>query len=169
MEAASRPAARGAAAYAAAMATTLRAPVPTEVLDPVERLLFEAIGLTSVALGAAAATDLTLPQWRALVVVGRSDGIRVGELGGRVGMSLPSASRLVRRLERQGYVTTARDQRDGRATQVWLTDTGRAVREAVIVRRRELVELALAPHGSRLPGDLAAGLAVIAEALAPYE
>jgi DNA-binding MarR family transcriptional regulator len=145
------------------------ADISPEILESLELLLYAAIGITSFALADADASELTLPQWRALVVVGREDGIRVGALATRIGTSLPSTSRLVVRLERHGYVATARDERDRRATIVTLTDTGRAVRTRVVERRRELVRSAIEAGAGRLPRDLTRGLAVLAKALAPYE
>jgi DNA-binding MarR family transcriptional regulator len=152
------------------VAVTPDAPdISPEILESLELLLYAAIGITSFALADADASELTLPQWRALVVVGREDGIRVGALATRIGTSLPSTSRLVVRLERHGYVTTARDERDRRATIVTLTETGLAVRTRVVERRRELVRGAVAAGARRLPRDLTRGLAVLAEALVPYE
>ncbi len=142
---------------------------PPDVLEYLELLLFGAIGITSVALSDASATDLTLPQWRALVVIGRGDGTRVGDAAARIGMSLPSASRLIRRLERRGFVHTERDESDRRGTIVRLTEEGAHVRAEVIARRRELMNEALAQHGARLPKDLSRGLRTIAEAFDRYE
>jgi DNA-binding MarR family transcriptional regulator len=142
--------------------------VPADIIDSLELLMFTAIGMTAVALSAAAASDLTLPQWRALVVVGRMGRARVGDVAGAIGNSLPSASRLVRRLERQGLVATARDDTDRRATVVELTPKGRQVREEVVTRRRALMDAALADQAPRLPSDLRAGLATIAHAFNRY-
>ena len=142
---------------------------PSEILECLELVLFGAIGMTTVALSEAAATDLTLQQWRALVVVGRGDGIRVGEAAVRIGMSLPSASRLIRRLERRGYLSTERDESDRRGTIVRLTAEGARIRADVIARRRRLMNQALAQHSTRLPKDLSRGLRTIADAFARYE
>ena len=142
---------------------------PPEILERLELLLFGAIGLTSVALSDAAMSDLTLAQWRALVVLGRTDGIRVGDAAARIGMSLPSASRLIRRLEGRGYVTSERDETDRRGTIIRLTAEGARVRAAVIARRRELMNAALAQHGERLPQDLSRGLHTIAQAFYRYQ
>ena len=143
--------------------------LPPDLLESLEQLIFGAIGLTSFALADADVADLTLTQWRAMVVIGRANGLRVGEIASRVGMSLPSTSRLVGRLERRGYVATVRDETDRRATLVTMTDEGRRVRSAVIERRRELMNSSLAAYGSTLPKDLSRGLATLARAFAPYE
>lgn len=145
------------------------AAIPADIVESLELLFFGAIGITSFALADASATELTLPQWRALVVVGRADAIRVGDIAARIGLSLPSTSRLIGRLERRGYVSTERDESDRRATLVRLTPGGRSVRESVIVRRRELMSSALSAQSARLPKDLSKGLATLAKAFDRYE
>lgn len=157
-------------AYAAAMTLTTRGtPVPAEIIEPLEMLMFGAIGMTTLALSGASAGELTLPQWRLLVVLGRADAARVGVLATAVGMSLPSTSRLIRRLERRGLVTTERDTDDRRATRVRLTREGIDLRDHVIARRREMMEAAIRARAPRLPHGLAAGLASIAHAFVDYE
>lgn len=142
--------------------------VPADVIEALETLMYGAVGMTAVALSAAAAGELTLSQWRALVVIGRGEATRVGVIGAAVGMSLPSASRLVRRLERRGLVSTERDEGDRRATLVRMTLAGRALRDDVIVRRRALMEEALATRSPRLPTGLVPGLEVLGDAFGEY-
>jgi DNA-binding MarR family transcriptional regulator len=149
--------------------TTTEVPVPAEIIEPLELLMFGAIGMTTLALSAASAGELTISQWRVLVVLGRVDAARVGELAAAVGVSLPSTSRLVRRLERRGLVTTERDTEDRRATLVRMTPEGRDIRDEVINRRRAMMEAAIAARAPRLPAGLAAGLTAIALAFDAYE
>ncbi len=106
-----------------------------------ERLVFAGVALTSRALAEATpGLELTLPQWRAIVVLGEaSDGARVSEVATRVGGSLPGTSRLLRRLERRGLVSARQDERDHRATRVRLTPDGRAVRTAIFEYRRRTI------------------------------
>lgn len=108
-------------------------------------------------------------QWRVLVVLGRVDTARVGGLATAVGVSLPSTSRLVRRLERRGLVTTERDMEDRRATLVRITRQGRNIRDSVIIRRRTMMEAAIAARAPSLPRGLAEGLTAIARAFDAYE
>lgn len=145
------------------------AAIPAEVLESLELLLFSAIGMTSVALAEASAADLTLVQWRALVVIGRTDGLRVGDVATRIGLSLPSTSRLVGRLQRRGHVVTERDPQDRRATLVRMTPSGRRVRKAVINHRRRLMADAIAARVGPLPAGLGEGLAALAAAFDRYE
>ncbi|HET7029115.1 MAG TPA: MarR family transcriptional regulator [Candidatus Limnocylindrales bacterium] len=133
--------------------------------------MVESVGITTIALGQASPdVELSFPQWRALVVVGSThDGIRVGEIAGRIGSAVPTTSRLVRRLERRGLVTAERDEADRRATRVRLTPLGEAIRVALVDRRRELVRAALARRAGPLSTDLLTGLAEISEALQRFE
>ena len=104
-----------------------------------EHIAIGSVGVTTRALThAAPGVELTLPQWRALLILGEdSDGARVGEVAARVGVTLPATSRLLRRLERRGIVALATDEADHRATRARLTARGHEVREAVLEFRRE--------------------------------
>ena len=158
-----RPAATGAA-------IRHRAPAAADpTIEAIERLLVGGIGLTALALTEATETaDLTLAQWRVLVVVADTDGVRIGELASRLGVAVPSASRLVRRLERHGLVTAERADDDRRATNVRLTDRGRQVRDVVLRRRRTLVERATADARSGLSDETVAALGRLADALSRF-
>lgn len=106
-----------------------------------ERLVFAGVALTSRALAEATpGLELTVPQWRALVVLGEApDGARVSEVASRVGGSLPGTSRLLRRLERRGLVSAQQDEQDHRATRVRLTPEGKSVRQAIVQYRRKAI------------------------------
>lgn len=133
-------------------------------LDALDRLARGAVGLTAASLVVGDRADLTIAQWRGLAVVAdrAPDPTRVGEVAARLGMSLPSASRLVRRLERHELVTSARDETDRRVTLVTATPSGLELHEAVVRHRRETMAGLL--RDRRLPGDLGGGLSAIADA-----
>ncbi len=141
--------------------------IERSTLDALDRVIVAAVGITTVALAQAdRAGELTFPQWRVLVVVGdRPSGVRVSEIARRIGASSPSASRLIRRMERAGMVSTERDEADRRATLVRLTPAGARVRSTVIDRRRRLVAQLFRSHAGRLPRDLDQGLRAIGEVL----
>jgi DNA-binding MarR family transcriptional regulator len=108
------------------------------IVDAVERIVFAGVALTARALAdARAELDLTLAQWRVLVVLGETeDGATISQVAGRVGVTLPATSRQLRRLEQRGLVDVGPDQRDRRATRVRLTAVGRSARDAVVSSRR---------------------------------
>ena len=56
------------------------------------------------------------------------DGLRMGELGRRSGLSKQAMTTLVRSVEDAGLVSRVRDSADGRAYRVSLTDRGEALR-----------------------------------------
>lgn len=136
------------------------------ILDGLERITRSAVGLTAASLVAVAPrSDLTIAQWRALAVVGESAvPVRVGDVAIRLGMSLPSASRFVRRLERRGHVSTERDEADRRVTLVRVTPAGATLWAAVVSHRRAALDRALEGRAT-LPDGLADGLRAIADAL----
>ena len=68
--------------------------------------------------------DLTLPQVKALMVVGR-DGARMSEVGRALGASASTATGIVDRLAERNLVERVRDERDRRAVLVRLTAEGR--------------------------------------------
>jgi len=124
------------------------------------------VGLTAAALGETAeGQDLTLSQWRALVVLAEEDGQHVGDLADRLGISLPSASRLVRRLERRGLVSAERDENDRRATRLNLLPSGRDAHRAVVAARRDRITKALKRRRDPLPAGATQALEVISAAL----
>lgn len=140
-----------------------RDPEEASLSAALERLLSAGIGITARAIGRSEhAAALTIAQWRLLVIAAGMRGPRVGELAAHLGVSVPSASRLVRRLEARGLVTTARAEDDRRATIVTLTPGGRALVDDVIARRRDLIERALQDRPRR--SDTAA--AAVIEGLA---
>jgi DNA-binding MarR family transcriptional regulator len=141
------------------------------IVEAIERLMFESVGVTTIALTRASPEiELSFPQWRALVVVGSSqDGMRVGEIANRIGSAVPSTSRLLRRLERRRLVVTERDETDRRATRVRLAPAGNRIRRSLVEQRRQLVRDALAARATPLPTDLLHGLREIGQALEGYE
>ena len=107
------------------------------VLDQLTRLAAELVSMTNAAIASAGEGDLSFSQWRLLVVLGsETRPMRLNEVAARVSVSMPSASRLVARMERRGLVSSSRDPVDGRGRLVALTDDGRAVRDRVIGWRR---------------------------------
>jgi DNA-binding MarR family transcriptional regulator len=140
--------------------------VPDErVIGAVERLIVGGVAITARALGDEEA-DLTLMQWRVLVVVGdQAAGVHVGVVGQSLGTSSPSASRIIRRLEDRGLVELVRDEADRRFMLVRLTRSGRAVRANLMERRRSLIRAAFDGTDGTLPTDLADALDIIASAL----
>ena len=80
--------------------------------------------------------DLSFTQVRAMAILARDvERATLGELGARLGLSLPAVSRAVEGLVKRGYVTRAEDAEDRRFKQVAATDEGRALMERLMELR----------------------------------
>jgi DNA-binding MarR family transcriptional regulator len=141
----------------------------SDLSSEIERLLTSGIGITARAIDQTPeAAELTLVQWRVLVIAAQAEGLRIGELAAHLGISIPSASRLARRIEAQGLLTALRSDDDRRATNIVLTEAGREIVDAVVRRRRELIGLALSADPERLRSDGALVIRQIADRLAEF-
>ena len=83
------------------------------------------------------AAKLTPSKLRALDLLAEHEGLRVGELAGKVGIDDATATRLVDRLEEMGMASRKSDVGDRRATTVALTPAGEDV-VAGIAKQRQL-------------------------------
>jgi DNA-binding MarR family transcriptional regulator len=136
-----------------------------EIVDALERLVVAGVALTTRSLSTARADlDLTLAQWRVLVVLGdAADGATISQVAGRIGVTLPATSRQLRRLARRGLVEISRDEVDRRAMRVRLTGLGHGARQDVVAFRKK--ELAKVAATLRLDKVTANQLARIANAM----
>lgn len=138
------------------------------VVTAIERVIVGGVAITARALGDET-SDLTLMQWRVLVVVGEQEtGLHVGTVGQRIGTTPPSASRIIRRLEDRALIELIRDEPDRRFMLVRLTRQGRALRSTLIDRRRSLIRSALESRAEALPPDLPGALEEIASVLSSH-
>lgn len=111
------------------------------------------------------AAKLTPTNLRALAVLSDGDGLRVGELGDRVGIDDTTASRLADRLEAAGLVERRPDPRDRRAAVVALTRQGGALARVVAEQRRDFFRDVLAALEPAERAELVRLTAKAAEAL----
>jgi DNA-binding MarR family transcriptional regulator len=116
--------------------------VSTLIVDALERLVTGAVAITARATSGRS-SELTILQWRVLVIVGEEPGgATVTQVANRIGSQRSPTSRLVTRLRRRDLVAVARDETDHRVTRVTLTTAGQALRSTVIAdRRAQLDEL----------------------------
>lgn len=134
------------------------------IADSLDRIAYSIVAITARAVQAVAGPELTFLGWRVLVVVDEMEApARLGAVATRLGLSAPSASKLVRRLQRRGLVTLARDTADRRGLVIALTPEGRQIRTAVMRRRREVLEGATEPA---LPDDVDGAFHELARRLA---
>jgi DNA-binding MarR family transcriptional regulator len=135
-----------------------------QLLDALERVASGIVGVTSAVFASDPPIELTLLQWRTLVVVIEAeDGLRISDVAARVGSSLPSASRLVERLVRRGLISIDADPTDRRVRIARPTRAGSALRRRLVARRRELLAERLATVA--VSDETIAGLNTIGKAL----
>ncbi len=142
------------------------AAVPTED----DKELVDAFIAASRALVAVAARsladlgeDVTLPQYRALVVLRTRGPQRALDLAAGLGVTPSTASRMIERLVRKGLVRRARSREDRRTLRVYLTDSGKEVVAQVTEQRRAEIERILAQMPTRGRKALTAALRAFAE------
>ena len=108
--------------------------------------------------------DLTMAQFRALVVVNHRRGITVGELGCQLSIGQSAASLLVDHLVRRGLVSRAEDPADRRRSLLGCTPAGEALlSELRHLSRQNLKEWLALLSDEELEGA-ARGLRVLAQA-----
>lgn len=85
---------------------------------------------------AAVDEDVTLPQYRALVVLGQRGRMRPAELAAALAVTPPTCTRMCGRLEAKGLAVRERPADDRRAVAVSLSAAGRELVDDVSRRRR---------------------------------
>ena len=86
---------------------------------------------------ADAGEEVTLTQYRSLVVLASRGPQSVAALAEALAVTPPTASRLCERLVRKGLVRRRTDRHDRRQVRVALTDSGSALIDTVTARRRD--------------------------------
>ena len=100
------------------------------------------IGLAARSLANLDA-DVTLPQYRALVVLATRGPQRVVDISTELGVTPSTGTRMCDRLVRKGLIRRYRSTTDRRAVRLTLTPAGRSLVDEVTRRRRvELTALA---------------------------
>ncbi len=109
------------------------------VLDASRAIVGLAVrSLTSVS------EDVTLTQFRALVVLASRGPQTLAALAEELGVKPSTASRLCERLVRDGRITRTTPERDRRSVSLALTTSGRALLDEVSAQRRHEIAHVLA-------------------------
>jgi DNA-binding MarR family transcriptional regulator len=82
------------------------------------------------------AEQVTLTQYRTLVVLASRGPQRLVDLAGAVDVTPPTATRMCDRLVRKGLITRRHDRGDRRLVRLALAPSGRSLVDAVTARRR---------------------------------
>lgn len=112
-----------------------------EVLDAAIAASRALVGFAARSL-AACDEDVTLPQYRMLVVLGTRGPRTASLLAAALGVAAPTATRMCDRLVRKRLVARRTNPRDRRQVLLSLTPAGRELLDMVTERRRkEIAEL----------------------------
>ncbi|GAA4881095.1 MarR family winged helix-turn-helix transcriptional regulator [Actinomycetospora straminea] len=108
--------------------------------------------------------DVTLPQYRALVVLGQRGSMRPAEVATALAVTPPTSTRMCARLEAKGLVVRERPAGDRRAVAVSLSPAGRELIDDVSRRRRAELRTLLAAVPDARRAAVVEGLRAVAEA-----
>ena len=100
-----------------------------------------------------AGQDVTLPQYRALVILSTEGPQRIIDLATHLGVTASTASRMIDRLVRKRLVRRRQAKDDRRSLRIDLTEAGREVVDETSRRRRIEIERIMKemPTGNRRP------------------
>jgi DNA-binding MarR family transcriptional regulator len=120
----------------------------------VRSLLLASRALVGVAARSLAETEeVTLPQYRALVVVSSQPGVTVTDLAGSLDVHPTTATRLTDRLVAKRLVRRTDDDDDRRITRLQLTTRGKRLVDTVTERRVQALRgIVAAMDVDSLPG-----------------
>ena len=91
---------------------------------------------------------LTYTQYVVLMVLWEHETVNVGQLGKILHLDAGTLTPLLKRLEKEGYVTRARSEEDERVTVISITPEGNALKE-----KCKDIPLKIAAQGSALTAD----------------
>jgi DNA-binding MarR family transcriptional regulator len=75
---------------------------------------------------------LSIPEWRVMAVLGRSQPLSAGEVGGRTRMDKVKVSRAIAAMERKGLLHRTTEPRDQRMIRLALTGPGESMYQEVV-------------------------------------
>ena len=120
----------------------IQVPVQDELVEEFLTVSRALVGL-SVQSVAASPVEVTLVQFRVLVLLAARGEQQVGDIAAALAVNPSNATRHCDRLQRLGLVERRRSSQDGRVVRVALSERGKEVVEAVTARRREQVRRVL--------------------------
>lgn len=135
-----------------------------------DELVEAVVGASRVLVAIAARSlagrsdDVTLPQYRLLVVLSTRGPQRIVDLATNLDVNPSTATRLCDRLERKGLVARQRLPSDRRAVQLVATHTGHELVSVVMDHRRAEIGRILATMSPEQHRQVAEGLRLFAEA-----
>jgi DNA-binding MarR family transcriptional regulator len=136
---------------------------PDELVDTVLAASRALVAVAARSL-AAAGDEVTLPQYRALVVLAARGPQGTAELAAALAVNPSTATRMCDRLVRKGLIRRSRRAGDRRVVRLTLTPAGRELIDEVTRRRREELSRLVAAIPPASYAELAATLWAISDA-----
>jgi DNA-binding MarR family transcriptional regulator len=134
--------------------------------EAVDAILTASRAMIAVAVRSLSglAEDITIAQYRTLVVLASRGPSKLADLAGLLGVTPPTAGRMCDRLVRRGLAARHRARSDRRVVRISLTPAGRRVVDEATRQRRVFIAEILAglPAGERR--EMAAALRAFAAA-----
>jgi DNA-binding MarR family transcriptional regulator len=112
----------------------------------------------------AVAEDITIAQYRTLVVLASRGPQKLADLAEQLGVTPPTAGRMCERLVRRGLVARHRAQADRRVVRISLTAAGRQIVDDATRQRRMFLARILAVLPAAQREEVAAALRAFAAA-----
>ena len=141
-------------------------PSPTEsepVVDAVVGASRALVAIAARSLGAAG-EEVTLPQYRALVVLASRGPQRGVDLAGILGVTASTATRMCDRLVRKGLIRRQRQASDRRSVRVSISAAGQKLVATVTRRRRREIQAIVDQMSPADRAQLVATLRMFADA-----
>lgn len=135
---------------------------PDSLVDAVLRASRVLVAIAARSL-ADAGEDVTLTQYRSLVVLASRGPQTVAELADLLAVTPPTASRLCERLVRKGLIRRRAGHHDRRQVRIALSAAGRELIDAVTVRRRREIAALMASIPPETQRSVVEALAHLAE------
>jgi DNA-binding MarR family transcriptional regulator len=136
---------------------------PAPVVDAVVGASRALVAIAARSLGAAG-EEVTLPQYRALVVLASRGPQRVVDLAGFLDVTASTATRMCDRLVRKGLIRRQRLSHDRRSVRVSISAAGRELVAVVTRRRRREVQAIVGRMSAPQREQLVTTLRMFAEA-----
>jgi DNA-binding MarR family transcriptional regulator len=110
-------------------------------ISPAERLgvLFSRLESLDLRQAPLKDAELTVPQLGLLVSIARQPGIRVREVAEILGVTMPTVSVGLHKLEQGGWLRRESDPQDGRAARLYLTVKARQLAKRALAFRRKRI------------------------------
>jgi DNA-binding MarR family transcriptional regulator len=139
---------------------------PDDVVDAVLTASRVLVAVAAESLAAAERQDVSLPQYRVLVLVAARGPQRVADLAEALGVNPSTATRVCDRLHGKGLIHRRRPPGQRREVRISLSDAGARLVDEVTRRRRDGIARLLAAVPGEERAAVVHGLRTLAEAAA---